>query len=241
MRNIHLFIQQRNGQESVKDLWNWEKIEKKMTDFKNHRKFSLRCLSKNIIPVSLRLKSNIKMTRGLNILKKAERALLNERIRNINNTLQMLEHQRVTCMNQLYRVLGQEVMEECKVFMNETKEARHFNTLEWQKAKFERLCMKMNSKGGHSKDENMSMHRYMYHSGNNPEVWQTATTTTASKTTSKWVINMSRNPLTGAQKQLLAHGTNFTILPRSPPIGNALQQLNKPAKVLPRERQRNWE
>ena len=49
----------------------------KMADFKNHRRFLLRCISKGIIPVSVKLKSNVKTPKGNYIVKKAERALLN--------------------------------------------------------------------------------------------------------------------------------------------------------------------
>ena len=112
-RNLHLYIWVENGQESGKSLWKWERIEKKMAGFKNHR-FSLRCLDNNIIPVSLRLKSNIWTPRGLNnIKKKTEKALLNEIIRTINNTIEILECQRDTCKIELSRVLDQVVMAEC--------------------------------------------------------------------------------------------------------------------------------
>ena len=50
----------------------------------DHRRFSLRCLSEGLIPVSVRLKSNIKTPKGRQIIKKAEIALLNERVRSIN-------------------------------------------------------------------------------------------------------------------------------------------------------------
>ena len=203
-----------------------------MVDFKNHRRFLLGCLGKNIIPVSLRLKSDTKTPGGISILKKTERALLNERIRTINNTLEMLECQRDTCMNQLSRVLDQEVMEEYEVFMNGTKETRHFKTLEWQKAKFERLCMKMNNKGDHSKDGNMNMHGYIYHSSTDLNSRQTTTTTTTLKPTSRWVINMSRNPCTEVQQQLLAHGSNFAISPRSPPIGDYMATVEQTYQSL---------
>ena len=102
----------------------------KMADFKSHRRFLLRCLDSNIIPVSLRLKSNIKTPRGLNIIKKTERALLNERIRTIKKTIEMLEHQKDTCKIELSRVLDQEVMAECNKFMYKITEGRHFKTLE---------------------------------------------------------------------------------------------------------------
>ena len=96
MRNIHLHIRSEHGVKSVKILWQWEIIEYKMVDFQNHRRFSLRFLSKDVIPVSIRLKSNIRTPKGYYIIKKAERALLNERIRSIN-TINMLSHQRDTC------------------------------------------------------------------------------------------------------------------------------------------------
>ena len=125
-----------------KDLQLWEKTEYKMADFKNHRRFSLRCLSKNILPVSIKLRSNIKTPKGLNIIKRAEKALLNERIRTINNPLDMLQHQRDTCMNKLSRVLDCEAMEESKLLINCKREARHNETLDHQKSKFDRLWMK---------------------------------------------------------------------------------------------------
>ena len=66
-----------------------------MADLKNHQTFSLRCFSKDIIPVSIRLKSNVKTPRSLNIIKRGERSLLNERIQSNNKTIEMPECQRV--------------------------------------------------------------------------------------------------------------------------------------------------
>ena len=53
-----------------------ERIEKKMVDFKNHRRFLLICLDNNIIPVSLKLRSNLKTPKAIKIIKKTERALV---------------------------------------------------------------------------------------------------------------------------------------------------------------------
>ena len=64
MRNIHAQITSEYGQENVKTFQCWEKMEYKMADFSNHRRFSLRCLSEGLIPVSVRLKSNIKHLKG---------------------------------------------------------------------------------------------------------------------------------------------------------------------------------
>ena len=159
-----------------------------MADFKNHRRVLVKCLSKDIIPVSVELRSNIKIPRGLNTIKKVERALLNERIRTVNNTLDMLECHRDTYMNKLSIVLDHEAMEESKSFINCIREARHNKTLECQKSKFERLWMK--NKGGCS---NKNSNMYGYHSGKILNSRQRATTKTAPSTTSNWVINMSSN------------------------------------------------
>ena len=90
MRNIHTVIETEFGRESVAIFRRWEHHEKKLADFNNHRRFPLRCLSKKITPVSLSLKNNIKRERGIKIIQRAEKQLMNERVRSINNTIDVL-------------------------------------------------------------------------------------------------------------------------------------------------------
>ena len=113
MRSIHMHIRREYGEENVKIFCQWEKMENKMADFSNHRRFTLRCLKEDIIPVSIRLKSTIKTPKGHHIIRKAERALLNERIRLVNNTITMLKIQTDTCIQHLENTLDRESMEEC--------------------------------------------------------------------------------------------------------------------------------
>ena len=68
-----------------------------MADFSNHRRFTLRCLKEDIIQISIRLKSNIRTPKGHHIIRKAEKALFNERIRLVNNTIAMLKIQANPC------------------------------------------------------------------------------------------------------------------------------------------------
>ena len=79
IRSIHLHLRREYRKENVKRFHLWEKIENKIANFSNHRIFSLKC--------------NIKTPKGHHIVKKAEQALLNERIRLINNTINMLKIQ----------------------------------------------------------------------------------------------------------------------------------------------------
>ena len=116
--------------ESVEIYQRWEKYECKMADFQNHRCFSLRCLSKDVIPTRVRLKSNIKTPKGKYIIRKVERALLNERIRSINNSITMFELLRDTFINQLESILEKETMEKCGDFIENRRERRLLSTLD---------------------------------------------------------------------------------------------------------------
>ena len=199
-----------------------------MADFKNHRRFSLRCLDNNIIPVSLKLRSNIKTPKAKKIIKKTERALLNERIIMINNTIELCKHEKDTCIEELSKVMGQEDMEECNRFMFNIKEERHLKTMARQKRKLERLQGKNEVKtGGHTNNQ-----RYMYRQSGTEnssttssitnlelDSRPTASTSATGNLRDRWVMNLSKIPLTEAQENLLAHGPNYAITPRSPPIG----------------------
>ena len=145
MRSLHLHIRREYGKENVDTFRGWEKIENKMADFSNHQRFSLRCLNQDLIPVSIRLRSTIKTPKGKQIVKKVERALLNERIRSINNTLSMLKEKRDTCIFQLEERLDRDCMEECRNFIKIKRESRHYKTLEQQRNKLERLCQRNRS------------------------------------------------------------------------------------------------
>ena len=122
-----------------------------MADFSNYRRFSLRCLSKGLKPVSVRLKSNIQTPKRRQIIQKAERALLNERIRSINNSFAMFTIQRDTCMKQLKDNLDKETMEECERFIKDKRKTRNLKTLDCQVSNFERLCHKKT--GGRIKNQ----------------------------------------------------------------------------------------
>ena len=134
--------------EIVKKFCQWEKYEKKMADFANHRRFTLRCLAEDLVPVSRCLKQNIKTPKGLQIIRKAERALLNERVRSINNTLNMLKSLRDTCMNELERVFNEDWMARCKDFIEVGRGKHHLQTLKRQKDKFNRLLHKKQVREG---------------------------------------------------------------------------------------------
>ena len=98
-----------------------------MANFTNHRRFTLKCLKSEVIPVSIRLKTNVRTSKGFQIIRRAEKQLLNERIRSINNTLELLMLKRDTYIKEfqdtiLDNEIGKKTFEECGSFIKRVKE-----------------------------------------------------------------------------------------------------------------------
>ena len=120
----------------------------KMEDFANHRRFTLRCLKEDLVPVSICLTKNSRTPKGLQIIRRAEKAMLNERVRSINNTINMLKIQQDTCIDHLERVLNEGWMDRCKEFIEIVREKQHYKTIERQKDKFDRLLQRKKMREG---------------------------------------------------------------------------------------------
>ena len=211
MRNIHTHMISEYGKEKVKILWQREKIKLKMANFKNHRWFTLGCLSNNIIPVSVQLKSNIKTPKGKYIIRKAEKALLNEKVRSINNMINMFNWQINTCIEDLGNQIRKEDMEECYRFIEGRRETRHWKTQKRHLEKFSRLCHR--NIGGHSNHTHSSNDSGIGtggHPNQNTEMplTQKQPNSSTSEPTQEhnnnnnnWVRNLSRRLLTKAQEK----------------------------------------
>ena len=218
-----------------------------MADFANHRRFTLRCLAEDLVPVSICLKQNIKTPKGPQIIIKAERALINERVRSINNTLNMLKFLRDTCIDELGRVLNEEWMARCKEFIEVGRE-KHFKTLKRQKDKFNRLLYKKQIRGGNhtrlhgihignhsnSTRQNNTCHVHDERENN----WENYPLNTIHvqeerrERDNTWVKNLSSTPLTQDQIMASAHGPNFAIVPKSPPVGEYIVAIENACNQL---------
>ena len=122
-------------------VWKVAKFSVKTLLFILHTKFCWR-FEYSILLITLWQCRLTMVTEGCSIIKRAERALLNERIRSINNTITMFEVQRGTCKNKLNGILDKKIMEECVEFIKFIRESRHIKTLERQTLKFNQLCHK---------------------------------------------------------------------------------------------------
>ena len=105
----------------------------------------------------------VRTSRSEEIIRRAEKQLLNGRIRAINSTIKISSWERDTCINQLEIVLDQEIFKESQAFISMVRKVRHRHVRERQPAKVNRLWFttssglsKDNSGSGSTKDsENM--------------------------------------------------------------------------------------
>ena len=95
MININKNIKEKYGLEALQQLCLWEKNVIRASNYTNHRIFTLKCIGHNLIPVSIRLKpikskQNISMS-ARKIIERAERQLMQDKVRGINSTIQASE------------------------------------------------------------------------------------------------------------------------------------------------------
>ena len=198
-----------------------------MVDFANHRRFTLRCLSKGLVPVSICLNKNIRTPRGLQIVRRAERALMNERIRLINNTLNMVRDLRDTCINQLREVLNNEWVDKCRDFIEVGREHQHLKTLNTQKLKFERLLEREKVREGNCTTLHGS------HDGNHSNLTKQNNASGHNiRRENTWVNNLSSTPLTKEEEKALSNGPNYAIVPTLPPIGEYITTIENVCNQL---------
>ena len=100
MRKLQQHLERELGKERVILVQQWEHLVKEMGDYGNHRRFLCRFLSAGITPGSIRLKNILRMSRSFEIIRKAEKHLLNQRISAINNTISTRSWESDTCVNQ---------------------------------------------------------------------------------------------------------------------------------------------
>ena len=106
----------------------WERLRLRSSDYKNHRIFSLRCIHKELIPDSIKLKSTLDTPKARQIIRKAEKDLLQARVKAINNILDQVDREIQDCRAKLASIISAERLEECQGFINKVSKLR-FNTV----------------------------------------------------------------------------------------------------------------
>ena len=142
MRNLHQIILQEYGIEVRRLFRDLERLWLREIDYKNHRIFTLRCLHKELVPVSLKLKSTLNTTRAKKIIRKVEKDLIQARIKSINNILNNVAIQLEQCRSQLASIISRERLRECQGFIDKVGETRFNKVKNRQIKKFQNLVNK---------------------------------------------------------------------------------------------------
>jgi len=195
--NLHQHIALHFGKDTLGITREYEKLLRKLADYRNHLRFNLRCRQQGLIPNSLRLKSTIKGHRAEEILRNAHKKLLSERIRQTQFTIEAISHKIDQTKQKLSKLLPETLFEEVARLVNKVKLSQHHKTKERQKAKFKRL----QQKAAFKQESNMTQE-------DNINI----------KVEDKWVKNLSSRPLTKPEMDVLSKGLNFAIAPQEVPI-----------------------
>ena len=108
------------------------------------------------------------------------------------------------------------VWKACLEEIDKRRDIRHNRVMERQIKKFNKLSKSCEDQiqGGHSKHQSDCSKEQ------------------SPGKVKKWVINLSSVPLTKDQEDLLAHGPNFVITPKKPPLGEYITNIEKAYQSL---------
>ena len=145
------------------------------------------------------LDTTIKGHRAEQILGRAQQQLLNERVRQINFTIEALTDKLKHLNQKLKTALPDTFMEEVLNFIKKAQLSQHKKVKERQSRKFQNLQSKAYNT---SRSRIVSQHEDITHT----------------HTKENWVKNLSDRELTQTEKDVLAKGLNFAISPKALPV-----------------------
>ena len=114
------------------------KASDKGLQYRNHRIFTLRCISKGLTSVIIRLKTTIRTEKARKI-RKGERDLLQARVMSINSLLGYNAKQRDLSRSKLASIISNNSMGKCQELIEKVSELRHSKVKQRQINKFKRL------------------------------------------------------------------------------------------------------
>ena len=142
MRNLHNYILENNGIEVLRLLRDWEGLQYRACNYKNHRICTLRCLHNDLVPVSIKLKTTLRTERARKIITLAEKQLLQARIKSINSVLDNNAKQIELTRSQIASILLIPSYNKCQEFIEKVKELRFKKVNDRQVRKFNNLINK---------------------------------------------------------------------------------------------------
>ena len=207
----------RDYDQKILDLMRrWEKTERKVARQRNHLHYTLHCKHHRVFPPSLVIKTSMKGANAEKIIKKAQIALINERIRHIYHTLDLLANQILEFDEFLFTSLPGETYDEIKEWVAHARRAEWDTCRTRHRKKFDILKKKQTvSKKCDDRETIIPLQ------GGECDDLKT-----------RWVINLSNHPLKQSETTLLQHGLNFAVAPASIPMLDMIIGVETACKYL---------
>ena len=220
MINLHKNIKEQYVIEALQLLHLWERNVLRASNYRNHRIFTLKCISQNLTLVSIKLKASKSKHKisasARKIIERAERQLMQDRVRGINKVIEVIDNKRDNNKARLASLVTSADLDRCNNFIEKVREESYNRVMVRQVRRFHILYSKIKQsqnnnrlrlgsrsnqgvnadKQGLSNSERDNNHQLESSIDNN-----------------KWVINLSKTSLTESQKAVLAKGPNYAITP----------------------------
>ncbi|XP_072022763.1 uncharacterized protein [Amphiura filiformis] len=206
--NLFSHVRSNYGQNKVIQVRDFERNERKIARHRNHLICSLRCKELNLTPNSLRIKCPIKTARARDIINRAQKDLLRERIRNINNKLDNLNQEKSELSVQLNNKFNEDEQRHLASHIDNCKQSEFKAVKDRPVKKLDELREKQKPK-------------------NEPDIDLSGTQL------KRWVVNISKHTLTKPDTSLLAKGLNFAITPTELPIVDFIVATEQACQKLP--------
>ena len=220
MINLHKNIKEQYGIEALQQLCLWEKNVLRASDYRNHRMITLKCISHNLTPVSIKLKptkSKPKIsTSARKIIERAERQLMQDRVRGINKVIEVSDNNRNNNKARIASLVTSADLDRCGNFIEKVREERYNRVKDRQVRKFHNLYSKNKQNQNNNRvrldsrsSQGVNADRQGLSNKGRDNNHQSGTLLD----NNKWVINLSKTSLTDCQKAVLAKGPNYAITP----------------------------
>ena len=154
MINLHKNIKEKYGIEALQQLQLWERNVFRASNYRNHRIFTLKCISQKLTLVSIKLKpsDNKISTSARKIIEKAERQLMQDWVRGIYRIIENSDNNRDNNKAKLASIVTSTDLDRCGKFNDKVREVRYNRVKARQVRKFQILFSK--SKQNKDRDNN---------------------------------------------------------------------------------------
>ena len=211
-------IREKCGQNHVQSFRKLETLSKQHARHSNHLRFNLRCKHEGIIPRSLNIQSPIKSKGAMEIIDKAKKQLLRERIslnvKKVDNIVKDIEKSQNEWLSN--PDLNEEIRSAAVSHLAVQRENTHLSTKTRHIGKMEKLVEKQKA----AKYNGLTAPTELDLSGTQLK---------------RWVINRSSRPLTDTETRFLARGLGHAITPDKIPHEEFILATESACKMLPPE------